>query len=945
MDLKLFLQTVVTGKEGFFCLALGVPNGQGWWEEWFQWPQDLDAIVKRAISRRDEQNVYFSTYLFSKPQSVKANVLPTRTIQADLDNASILQLPQQPTVLVETSPGRHQAFWVLREAVDLEQHEILSRKVTYAIEGCDRSGWPLGRKVRVPDTINHKYLDGPKQVRVISTHVTPHDAATVELLPDVSQVVIDHYDEDFLENPPSLSIGPQELLAKSKINAKIKAQYDTADKKDRSAALWALMCEGFRSGLTRDEVYWLAKHSANNKFERLRYHAERELAKDVLRAENKVNSNIVNPRQIIDEIRRLPGASSHDKRVQMFTVIVDIMQKEGQFIHTPDDNIWYIRKDLGRPINVAPRSDYFGSLMFVQYGLVQVEAEYQYVAHAVMNYVKTLPPSGLVRALSHFDRDSNTMLLHTGSKDVLIISAQGVVRGTDGAHGVIFPWVSNVEAFTYSKPKEPWQDILFGGCLDNVMGTTKEEAMAILRGWLLFMLMRNMSSARPLLTLLGQPGCVAGNTLLDIRIGDYSKSRATIRDLHRVYRANLGLDINVRSLKNGVVKYRPINSVFYSGTKTTYDVTVSNRAPFRTTNEHRFLTPTGYKPLSELRVGDDVIAEYLLTTTTERIESITRYGEEETYDIEMRDKEAPNFLVNGVVVHNSGKSTIFKRIYRLLYGAHRAVTQLTTMDDFDHAVTSMPFVAYDNADTFYPWLPDRLAMSATVSDYPKRKLYSDGDIVTLQRDAMVGITAHDPKFGRGDVADRLLILNFHRLTEFRSEGDILDTITKRRSEIWGGIVDDLQRVLCTSLPPEHDAPQFRIEDYARVGHWIARALGFEQDFVSAINRMRVQQKTFALEEEPALVQTLLHFANKHKDDERFHNANTLWQELYAAAQDTKTFTTRYKSASAINKKLWTLQEPLSQVVQIEWETDTAKSQRVWRIKPLNGVNNNGTAKN
>lgn len=39
------------------------------------------------------------------------------------------------------------------------------------------------------------------------------------------------------------------------------------------------------------------------------------------------------------------------------------------------------------------------------------------------------------------------------------------------------------------------------------------------------------------------------------------------------------------------------------------------------------------------------------------IESIVFWGEEDTYDLTMQDETCPNFLANGIVVHNSGKTT------------------------------------------------------------------------------------------------------------------------------------------------------------------------------------------------------------------------------------------------------------------------------------------------
>lgn len=802
MDLRQFLETVVTGEKGYFCLALG--GETQWYEEWYHWPAEIDKIVERAHSAAPDNNVYFSSYLFKAASSSKEHVLPTRTIQADLDEADIFSLPAQlqPTVLVQTSPGRHQGYWILNKALEKDTHELLSMKLTYAIEKCDHSGWPLGRKVRVPETLNHKYLDGPKNVLVASVSHKTYDPTDIELLPDVPKTIVDKYDESFIETPPELDIGPQELFQKYKkaIPPKIAIQYNSRQD-DRSTALWALMLALFRAGATKEEVFCIAKGSANNKFDRLRFNADKELAKDVLRAEAVVHINIPDERTIIGEAKKLSGLAS-ERRAYMQKLVIDFMQRKGEFFHTVDDAMWYVRNDVGRPISLTVRSQYLITLLDMQFGLNATEADQSYIINGLCAYAQSLPLSGITSSLSLYDQRQKFVLLHTGKKEVVVITKDSIEKAVDGAHNVVFPWSPTNEPFSFDLDSEEvdWGDIIFGDTVKNAIGLNSERALVLLQVWFMFLIFRNAAVSRPILALFGQPG--------------------------------------------------------------------------------------------------------------------------------------------------SGKSTLFRRLYALLYGRQRAVGGVTSADDYDYAVAADPLVVLDNVDTWERWLPDRLALSSSTSDRVKRTLWTDKDVTILKRQALVGITAHNPKFGREDVADRLILITLKRLEHFDSEGTMIDEIIDRRNALWGSIVKDIQRVLATPMPPIDETPQFRIEDFAKIGYWIASAIGKGNEFAQGLQEVRSEQRSFSLEEEQILVNAILKYVEKVDQLEVYRSVGMIWTKLEALSGDTDSFKRKYKNAVNLGKKLLAMQEPLSQVVSVGWKFDSVRGAKIWRFMPKGNLqhSDNGVVK-
>lgn len=793
-----FLKTVITSPEGWFCLALG--NGGNWMEEWYRWPDDIDKITARSATAKDHSNVYFSSYLFKAPQSTKENVLPTRTIQADLDNADIARLPKPATVLVETSPGRHQAFWVLDREVDLEQHEELSKKITYSIPECDRSGWALGRKVRIPNTKNYKYLDGPKDVHVVRDSIVSYEPDLFEALPEVPQYILDHYDPVFLETPEESDEHPLELLERIKDEVPVKVYISfTVQQADRSEALWALMCSSFKAGLSRAEVFSLAKASANNKFADLHSRADQELAKDVLRAEQTVRSGEEDPRTTIYNILK-SSATTLDKKKQVYAVVLSHMKTQGEFLHTYGGLGYYIRRDMGKPIAVTAGSEQLQALLDIQFGLNYTESECRYVLHGLRSYITTIPETSVQSALAHYDPSLRHLLLHTGRRDVLRITPSSIDKIVDGAYNIVFPWGQSSEPFSPTNSRSvDWGEELFGNgtrgfgtTVDNINNMTPSQAKALLKTWFLFLLFRNSANTKPIIATFGQPG--------------------------------------------------------------------------------------------------------------------------------------------------SGKTTMFKKVYTILYGRRRSINAVTNVDDFDHATANDPLVVLDNVDTWERWLPDRLAVSAGSSDVIKRKLYTDTDTITLRRQAVIGVTAHNPKFGREDVADRFLLFSFMRFEKFVSEEMILSDLYKKRNAIWGAIIHDVQKILATE-PPKDGIPQFRIEDFARYGLWIARAINVEKDFRAAIEDVKSSQQAFSLEEEALLVSCILKFVAKNKKHDEPYTATALWSVLEACADDPRAFSGVYRNAVVLSKKLSAMQASLSKIVDIQQSTNDTGN-RVWTIKPkTNGDDN------
>lgn len=787
-----FLQTVVTTSEGYFNLSTASLD-DGWREYFYKWPEDLDEIIHAG--QRQDVNVYFSAHLFSERSTKREYALPSRTLQADLDHANTLTIPLLPTVLVRTSPGRHQAFWISSETYLPSDLESVARRIAYGIPSCDLTGWTIGHRVRFPGTRNFKYAS-PQAIEISNVNLRELQPEQFNIFPEVAiQEAKGLLDLEWVKATPTvLDSGPQELLAglKGKLPNNIVIQYNHPAR-DRSAALWGLMTECFKLGLDRDLVYHLATNSKNNKFEDRKYYGVVDLRKDILRAERAVIAKQRDMRAMVLDIRLAKNKDVSEKRKDIARLIINHMSENGQFIHARSGYLWYVRKDTGRPIAITAHSEWLNSFISTIFGLNATEQEQRFVVHELIAHTRSLPEDNDLQLLSWYDAYTKTLLLHTGGRDVLHITANSVTIEANGQGNAIFQWHSNHEPFRLdATPLErPWYEILFADSLNYTLGLEKDEAVAILRAWFIYLLFRNLPTIRPILAVLGQPG--------------------------------------------------------------------------------------------------------------------------------------------------SGKTSVIKKIYRIVYGRNKSLSGITDQDEFDLTVASNPFVAFDNVDTWERWLPDKLALCASVSDIERRKLYTDHDVITMHRQAMVALTAHNPKFTREDVVDRLLLIFMRRLPdhEFRDETEILESVSRVRNALWNNIVQDIQRVLLTPMPEPKEAPPFRIFDFSYYGLWFARANGLqtEVDFRRAITKIAGGQRSFNLEEDQILVNAIHNYVQKMKQAPKYQQITFLWTVLQSVSSDPDLFKRTYRNAVIMGKKLMVMQASLKTLFQVEFKHDTSLGARVWLIGP------------
>ncbi len=96
----------------------------------------------------------------------------------------------------------------------------------------------------------------------------------------------------------------------------------------------------------------------------------------------------------------------------------------------------------------------------------------------------------------------------------------------------------------------------------------------------------------------------------------------------------------------------PISNWFCNGEKHCYRITTDVGKTVLCTQDHPIYTQSrGWQPARELNVGDSVLTSSTQAVQWERVLKVEYVGEEKVYDIEIPNHH--NFVVNGIVVHNS----------------------------------------------------------------------------------------------------------------------------------------------------------------------------------------------------------------------------------------------------------------------------------------------------
>ena len=284
-----FFKVLFSNLDGFICIAR--LHTRHFIERYFNYPADLDACLAYIQKYADTDNLWYCAQLLDRKKRNKHNVISyCSALWADLDECPPDVLKVEPTVLIQSSPGRFQAIWSLKEPIPSEEASHLSKKIAYFHEadGADISGWDLSQLLRVPYTYNMKYDEKPA-IKVVSTT-------------DKEYTLVDF--AEYPEPPRELIIEDRPIPERTETGEMIMNQYDhllarwdwdmffQEPESDWSSDLWKFENRLLELGLPTEDVYVICRDAACNKYARdkdKRPHPELDLWREILRVEAKQN--------------------------------------------------------------------------------------------------------------------------------------------------------------------------------------------------------------------------------------------------------------------------------------------------------------------------------------------------------------------------------------------------------------------------------------------------------------------------------------------------------------------------------------------------------------------------------------------------------------------------------------------------------------------------------
>lgn len=233
-----------------------------------------------------EYDLYFSPMPYSGPKRRIENSLDTKFLAQDIDEYDNPEkLDPAPSYIWESSPNKYQGLWELDRYIEEPEYTPLNKALAEHL-GCDDC-FDFTHVYRVPGSINHKYKNKPQVGNTLNTKKIYKPRTLQKVVGRVTHKVSQEYTP---EAPEGSDLTERKIYAKYSIPKDVRdlLALDDLTGVDRSNMIWYIEHKLYEIGMTPNEIIYLVKNSAFNKYQgrhdeikRLRKELEKIISGDI----------------------------------------------------------------------------------------------------------------------------------------------------------------------------------------------------------------------------------------------------------------------------------------------------------------------------------------------------------------------------------------------------------------------------------------------------------------------------------------------------------------------------------------------------------------------------------------------------------------------------------------------------------------------------------------
>ncbi|MCH7872730.1 MAG: ATP-binding protein [Planctomycetes bacterium] len=215
----------------------------------------------------------------------------------------------------------------------------------------------------------------------------------------------------------------------------------------------------------------------------------------------------------------------------------------------------------------------------------------------------------------------------------------------------------------------------------------------------------------------------------------------------------------------------------------------------------------------------------------------------------------PILMLGGL--HGTGKSTAARMLVGIFDPSAAPLrSQPREPEQWAIAAAGSWAVVIDNVSTIPAWWSDALCKAVTGDGWIRRKLYTDSDLSVLSFRRVIALTSIDAGALRGDLGDRLLLMELEEIDDVRRKDEVqlIEMFRERRPLILGAVLDVLANVL-HELPGIELTVRPRMADFGRVQAAVDAVMG--TDGLSRFLGQRERIASDVLEGDPVALAVIM----------------------------------------------------------------------------------------